>query len=194
MTYREYITYSMIGGAVGGMCESVIVTPTEFVKTRIIHDSNAPVDKRKYKGLIHGVQTILTQEGASGFYKGFSATLLKQSTNQLVRFGVFDSIKYYVTGGPSGHLNFVQNLCTGALAGAVSVVANNPIDVVKSQMQGLDAAKYSGFFDCFKKIASKHGFMFFYRGAMPRLVRVCGDTAISFTAYNELTKILKDWL
>jgi len=35
---------------------------------------------------------------------------------------------------------------------------NTPIDVVKTRMQGLEAHKYKGTFDCFIQIARKEGF------------------------------------
>lgn len=38
---------------------------------------------------------------------------------------------------------------SGAFAGAVSVMANNPVDVVKTKLQGLEADKYKGVVDCF---------------------------------------------
>jgi solute carrier family 25 citrate transporter 1 len=37
----------------------------------------------------------------------------------------------------------------GAFAGFCSTMANNPVDVIKTKMQGLQAAKYNGFVDCF---------------------------------------------
>ncbi len=90
-----------------------------------MHDAVAPLDKRKYRGLVHGtsitsfqphlagISTIIREEGLRGIYKAPFATVLKQSTNQMVRFGVFDSIRYKVTGNPTGHLNFFQNLAAG---------------------------------------------------------------------------------
>ena len=40
----------------------------------------------------------------------------------------------------------------GAFAGFCSTMANNPVDVVKTKMQGLSASQYDGFVDCFKKV------------------------------------------
>ncbi len=38
----------------------------------------------------------------------------------------------------------------GGLAGAASVFGNTPLDVVKTRMQSLDAAKYKNTWDCAK--------------------------------------------
>ena len=69
-------------------------------------------------------------------------------------------------------------------------MVNNPIDVVKTKMQGLEAKLYKNSFDCARKILTTQGPMFFYRGATPRLIRVCGDAAIAFTVYGEIVKFL----
>lgn len=41
-----------------------------------------------------------------------------------------------------------SNFLAGAVAGAASVLANTPVDVIKTVMQGLDASKYNGAWDC----------------------------------------------
>lgn len=50
------------------------------------------------------------------------------------------------------HTKVICDLIAGGFAGAVSVYANNPIDVIKTKMQGVDAAKFGGFADCAKFI------------------------------------------
>ena len=41
-----------------------------------------------------------------------------------------------------------KTMLAGGLAGLASVIGNTPVDVIKTQLQGLDADKYSGFIDC----------------------------------------------
>jgi solute carrier family 25 citrate transporter 1 len=88
----------------------------ETVKTKFIDDQNAPADKRKYKGFVHGkyssqssqdlnsklgVSTMFRNEGIAGIYKGLFPTILKQGTNQGTRFLVFRELKNWVQGGDS---------------------------------------------------------------------------------------------
>lgn len=72
----------------------------------------------------------------------------------------------------------------GAFAGACSVFGNTPLDVVKTRMQGLEAAKYKNTVDCFKQIWVNEGPAAFYKGTVPRLGRVCLDVAITFMIYD----------
>jgi len=185
---------SMLAGLFAGACEAVFaVTPMETIKTKFIHDLNSPPDQRKYKGLIHGVRTIISQEGISGIYKGLFPTVLKQSTNQATRFVVYEELKKYIQGGSTDPIGTLSSLFCGAVAGGVSVLVNNPLDVVKTKMQGLDAHLYKNSFDCAKKILQQQGPMFFYKGVTPRMVRVCGDSAITFTIYNKIVGFINSY-
>lgn len=82
----------------------------------------------------------------------------------------------------------VHTMLAGGLAGLVSVYGNTPIDVVKTRMQGLDAHKYKGAWDCARIIWTKEGFPAFYKGTVPRLGRVVLDTAIVFTLYEYIVR------
>jgi solute carrier family 25 citrate transporter 1 len=78
----------------------------------------------------------------------------------------------------------------GGFAGFCSVLANNPVDVVKTNMQGMDAHKYSGFIGCFSHILKQEGPMGFYKGVGPRMARVILDVAITFAVFNQIKRLL----
>lgn len=73
---------------------------------------------------------------------------------------------------------------SGGLAGAASVYANTPVDVVKTNMQGLEAKKYKGAMDCFLTIFKNEGIRGLYKGTVPRLSRVVLDVALTFTLFE----------
>jgi solute carrier family 25 (mitochondrial citrate transporter), member 1 len=73
-------------------------------------------------------------------------TILKQGSNQGIRFLVYDDVSKILKNNGLGTIP--SNFFAGAVAGAASVVANTPVDVVKTVMQGLDAQKYKGTWDC----------------------------------------------
>lgn len=82
----------------------------------------------------------------------------------------------------------------GGFAGFVSVMVNNPIDVIKTRMQGVDAAKYGGFLDCGKGIMAQSGPMGFYSGVIPRLSRVVLDAALTFSIFGVLKRKILEYL
>lgn len=67
-------------------------------------------------------------------------------------------------------------------------MVNNPVDVVKTQMQGLQAERYNGFVDCFKTILREEGAGGFYKGVGPRLARVILDVAITFSVFHSIKR------
>jgi len=111
---------------------------------------------------------------------------MKQSSNQGVRFLVYtDSAKFlsdYIS------TKMICDLIAGGFAGAVSVFANNPIDVIKTKMQGVDAGKFTGFNDCAKHILKADGPFGFYSGVRPRLARVVLDVALTFSIFGALKR------
>ena len=73
-------------------------------------------------------------------------------------------------------------------------LANTPVDVIKTNMQGLKAAQYKGSWDCAVQIAKTEGLKGFYKGTVPRLGKVVADVAITFTLYDYITRaILYVW-
>jgi len=171
-------------GLGAGVAEAIFaVTPMETVKVKFINDQQSA--NPRFKGFSHGVREIVRTEGIGGVYKGVTATILKQGSNQMIRFGTMETLKDWWRGGdPNAHVNKAVVGGFGAIAGAASVFGNTPIDVVKTRMQGLDAKKYKNTFHCFMQIAKHEGFFAFYKGTVPRLGRVCLDVAITFMIYD----------
>lgn len=73
-------------------------------------------------------------------------------------------------------------------------MGNTPLDVVKTRMQGLEAAKYKNTFDCMRLVFVNEGVKAFYKGTIPRLSRVCLDVAITFMLYETIIDVFnKVW-
>ena len=67
-------------GIFAGAAEStLVVTPQETLKTKLIHDKLSA--KPQYRNLVHGIYKIVQTNGIGGIYRGYIPTLLKQSSN-----------------------------------------------------------------------------------------------------------------
>ncbi len=74
--------------------------------------------------------------GLAGTYKGLTPTILKQGSNQAIRFFIYTNLKrYFQEGDNSKDIGNLRTFCIGGIAGAASVFGNTPIDVVKTRMQ-----------------------------------------------------------
>ncbi|EFX85387.1 hypothetical protein DAPPUDRAFT_300448 [Daphnia pulex] len=184
----------LLCGLGAGVAEAIFaVTPMETVKVKFINDQRSA--KPQFKGFYHGVRTIIKNEGIRGTYQGLTATIMKQGSNQAIRFYVMETCKDWYRGGDSKKT--VPKLVVGAfgaVAGAASVFGNTPIDVVKTRMQGLEASKYKNTMDCFIQIWKNEGPRAFYKGTVPRMGRVCLDVAITFMIYDSFMDLFsKVW-
>lgn len=83
---------------------------------------------------------------------------------------------------------------SGAFAGFCSTMANNPVDVVKTKMQGESAHKYENFGHCFKSIYQQHGVSGFYHGVGPRLIRVVLDVSLTFAIFHQLKRTVTEYI
>jgi len=185
----------LLCGLGAGVSEAILaVTPMETIKVKFINDQTSA--NPRFKGFFHGVKTIIKSEGIMGLYQGVTATIMKQGSNQAIRFFVMESMKdgYRKYRGDTNPNSSVPTLLTGlfgATAGAASVFGNTPIDVVKTRMQGLDAKQYKNTLDCFIKIFKNEGPRAFYKGTVPRLSRVCLDVGITFMIYDSFMELFE---
>ncbi|KAI1319437.1 hypothetical protein EDD11_004014 [Mortierella claussenii] len=182
---------SVLAGLGAGMTEAVlVVTPTETIKTKLIHDSN--LVNPKYRGLVHGVKAIVQAEGFGGIYRGVVPVMARQGANSAVRFGVYSTLSDFAKDRMDNRqLPSTYSFAIGAIAGIITVYTTMPLDVVKTKMQGLQAKElYSGALDCFWKVLKNEGILAFWKGATPRLARLSMSGGIVFSLYERTMSLL----
>jgi len=158
-----------------GTIEAIFaVTPMETVKTKLIQTNQT---------LIPGIQSILRESGIRGLYQGVFATVLKQSSNQGLRFMFFNSYKDQLLAdqGKKGKLTPIQALVGGMLAGCFSTLGNNPFD----------ASQYKNTFDCFSKILNQEGVRGLYKGVVPRMGRVVPGQGVIFMSFETIQEFVE---
>ncbi|KAK3815554.1 MAG: citrate transporter [Linnemannia elongata] len=184
---------SVLAGLGAGMTEALlVVTPSETIKTKLIHDGNSA--KPQYKGLVHGVQSIVKAEGLGGIYRGVVPVMARQGANSAVRFGVYSTLNDFVKSRlePGSKMPAAYTFGIGAIAGIITVYTTMPLDVVKTKMQGLNARQlYSGVFDCGWKVFKNEGVLSFWSGATPRLARLSMSGGIVFSIYESTMTVLR---
>lgn len=177
----------LLAGVAAGLLESaVIVTPMETVKTVL-------VDSRQ--GLLQGVKQVLKREGVLGMYKGLIPTAAKSASNQALRFGVYNEYKRFITRNRPNKvtLSKKESLIGGMLAGFLGALGNTPFDTIKSRMQGLESKRYTGMFDCAKKMVVEEGPLSLYKGLVYRCSRVVPGQGIMFFVYELVSKELREF-
>ena len=177
---------NFLAGAGAGVVEATfVVTPIETVKTKLI-ELNRP--------FIQGCKEIIAKEGIGGVYQGLTATIIKQASNQGLRFMFFNEYKSYMTKDGTIGLSPFWSFIGGMGAGCFSTLGNNPFDVVKTRMQGSQAHLYSSTMDCFVKILKQEGLAAFWKGLIPRLGRVVPGQGIIFMSHEKISSLLMTYM
>jgi len=176
-------------GLGAGVAEATLtVTLMETLKVRMIADQKRKVPQ--FRGVVHAATSIVRKEGFFGIYKGWTPTVLKQGSNQAIRFLVMESLRswYSNTNNDNRPVPFPLVALFGALAGGASVLGNTPVDVVKTRMQN---GSSKSALDVVYQIARKEGLRGFYKGCLPRMNRVCLEVGLAFCIYDTVMDIFK---
>ncbi|KAL6077660.1 graves disease carrier protein isoform X1 [Balamuthia mandrillaris] len=205
-------------GLFAGVVEAITVTTKmETIKVKLIKDQLS--SQPRFRHIFHGVGCIVREEGLSGIYKALVPTVLKIGINQALRFSIFNELKRKILNNDATvkikegesdtgereeemrktpkRLGVVPSLLVGGFAGSVSVFVTAPLDVVKTKMQGLPGrgvrtlvGSQTTSMQLAKAIWKEEGFLGFYRGVSPRLIRVCLEVALIMTIYEQVAKAL----
>lgn len=193
-SYKLPLYRLVLAGTISGAVEALtVVTPTETIKTKLIHDSLST--KPRFNGMID----VIYKEGLSGIYRGAASVTARQAANSGVRLTTYTvlrnngSLIYGVKNMDEGSWYF--SFINGAIAGIVTVYSTMPIDVVKTRMQSLDAKTlYKSSLHCFSTIVKNDGVLALWKGTTPRLARLIFSGGIVFSVYENVSSMLKQYI
>jgi len=187
----QSIINTTICGAIAGAVEGLVVhTPVENMKVKLIHDrfKNPP----QFKNMFHGIYKVSTEQGFKGLSSGAFITMCKEGSNHAIRFPLFLGLQQ--TFSPYFNNNVLRDLITGGMTGVICVAINQPLDVLKTNLQGLNSHKYTGAVDCAKQIVRKEGYSGLYKGVKPRMARVAIEVSVTFASYNAIKETVLKYL
>lgn len=178
---------SIAAGMVAGVVSStVIVTPTERIKTALIDDAKT---LQRFRSPWNCVATLTQEQGLRrALYAGYVTTTLKQIGTTGFRLGSYSIIKDWERQRGINVNSPVTSFVNGAVAGTLTTLATQPFDTIKTKAQ---QAKAVSTMDCIKTIIAEDGFFHgFWRGTVMRLGRTVMAGGILFTANEQAVKVL----
>lgn len=117
------------------------------------------------QGMFSLMLKTFREQGPRGLYVGLTASLLRQMTYSVTRFGVYDKLKERTLKQNEGRaLGPVQMALCASAAGAAGGLAGNPADILLVRMTS----------DVNKKPADRYG----YQNAISGLVRMTRDEGL----------------
>ncbi|KAJ8426280.1 hypothetical protein Cgig2_001029 [Carnegiea gigantea] len=179
-------------GAAAGVIAATFVCPLDVIKTRLqVHGLPKPGDGAAKGGVIvSSLERIFHKEGLRGMYRGLSPTVLALLPNWAVYFTVYEQLKSRLASDDGNHqLSVGANMIAASGAGAATIIATNPLWVVKTrfQTQGMRAGvvPYRSTLSALKRIAQEEGIRGLYSGLVPALAGIT-HVAIQFPIYEQV--------
>ena len=168
------------------MLTAVCTNPIWVIKTRML--STPSSHPGAYSSILDGTRQILRSDGILGFYRGLVPSLFGVSHGAL-QFMAYEQLKKYrshskVQGSPE--LSALDFLLLSGLAKVFAGSATYPYQVVRARLQTYDADKsYRNARDVLLQTWRQEGFIGFYRGLGPNLLRVLPSTWVTFLVYEK---------
>lgn len=188
----------LVAASASGVLTLTMTNPIWVVKTRLClqsgdqNKSAVKSDASVYRGFSDALVKIARHEGLRGLYSGFVPGLFGVS-HGAVQFMAYEELKNYYHNYHKQEittkLGTIEYLSFAALSKLFAALTTYPYQVVRARLQDTQS-KYTSSRDCISKIYKLEGWMGFYKGLTPNLVRVVPATMITFVVYENLSYYL----
>lgn len=177
-------------GLAGALCCSIThtaVVPIDVVKTRL------QISPGKYKGMIDGFRRIPAEEGAAMLLKGAGPTAVGYFLQGAFKFGFneFFKGKFSAAAGPENAKTYRVPIWLGASACAefIADLFLCPLEATRIRLVAQpDFGR--GLSDAFVKILRQEGFLAFYTGLPPLLLKQVPYTMAKFSVFEAASELI----
>jgi solute carrier family 25 (mitochondrial carnitine/acylcarnitine transporter), member 20/29 len=188
ITFKDFVC-----GTFAGWLQVIVGQPFDIIKVRI--QAQSPINP-KYKGTIDCARQIYVNEGLLSFYKGTVSPLVGVGACVSIQFGVNEACKRILKKLTNKtNLSLFQLSSCGGIAGLANSIVSIPVEHVriKLQTQGTRLIKkYTGSFDCLKKLYAEGGLKAIYHGGMSTLPRELIAYFFYFGTYEGLMQFTSE--
>eukprot|EP01059_Diplonema_ambulator_P023588 TRINITY_DN390_c0_g6_i1.p1 TRINITY_DN390_c0_g6~~TRINITY_DN390_c0_g6_i1.p1 ORF type:complete len:320 (+),score=68.68 TRINITY_DN390_c0_g6_i1:48-962(+) len=188
----------MVSSAMAGATAACFSCPADLVLVRMQADGKLPVEQRRgYRNVFHGIRSIIKDEGATQLYRGLRPLVVRGCLVTAGQFTTYDVAKKALITRAGFSDGTKTHLLASTMAGTVSTLIVNPLDVVKSRMmqsQSIpkNSAKitptlmsYTSDLDCVIKTYKYEGVRGFYKGLIPCFMRQCPQVIFMWVIFEQ---------
>jgi solute carrier family 25 (mitochondrial folate transporter), member 32 len=183
LTSADYLTAS----AASGFLSAILTNPIWVVKTRML--TTSATQSGAYPGLFSGLSTIWRTEGVRGFFHGLTPTLFGVSHGALY-FLAYEKLKLWRRQKKNTQtLSNFDTIYASTLSKVFAGTITYPHQLVRARMQTYQPGTTipltsKGLISLVRTIWTNEGFLGYYKGMFPNLLRVVPSTCVTFLVYE----------
>jgi len=176
------LTPYLYGGLAAVTAES-LTFPVDTAKTRLQLQGQTGGCGVRYRGMVHCLSRIVSEEGLVQLYQGLTPALVRQAVYGTIKFGLYYSAKEVVARLLEAEYS-ILNLGCAVFAGSVSSAVATPTDVIKVRMQARATGGLGGFLTVARDIARSEGVGGLWKGVCPTAQRAALVAGVQLPAYD----------
>lgn len=178
-------------GFCAGCTESLWIAPCERLKTLRVTELAVNSAQHEFTSLYNASKVLMYgRTGLADFYVGFVPTALRNGLAIGTRFTFYSQLRSTLRTMQGGEDKWWNGIACGFAVGIGTTVLTQPLDVIKSQMQGGRRGEYASTLACFRATLRAEGVGGFSRGFAARLCKIATGQAVIFGIYEAVASII----
>lgn len=174
---------ALVLGTISGLFTELICYPFDFMKNVI------QIEKKfSGRGMRYTANTIYSEYGWKGFYRGLDCQLILGSLRVSFRFGIYEFLRKYVFVEETKTNQFLAGTCTGAVKAVFPIC---PLELLKIKLISdilNKTGKYTNILQCYRIIVKEKGFFELYKGLTPTIFKISSQVGFRFLWYEQFMR------
>jgi len=174
-------------GGIAGSMAACVTHPLDLIKVQMqTHSGKVSMPRMAMK--------ILKSDGIGGFYSGLTASVMRQMTYTITRFGCYETAKKQMPAGSNN--SFIQKVGLAAISGAAGGLVGSPSDLINVRMQNdtklpfEQRRNYRNVIDGLFRISREEGVQRLFSGGTMNVTRAVVMTVGQLAFYDQVKQML----
>jgi len=173
----------------GAALAALFTNPFDVAQTRLkLQNELLPPDApRPYASTIGCMVDTYRQQGVGGLQRGLSLSLVRESSKNFFRLGLYDPLLLRIHSDTDGPAPTVKRFVAGFTSGGISALVCNPLDLLKSRVQAvgrrgasaLDEASAGEWPRIARRMVRDEGLLSLWKGTGVSVLRSSVGTAVT---------------
>ena len=182
----------MAAGLSAGAVGAALSNPCDLIMVRMLADRHLPADQRRaYRHALEALVRIPRDEGLATYMNGFVPNIARATVVTASQLVTYDQIKQSFLKFTPMEDTVPTHILSSFVAGVVTGLTSNPMDVIKTRMMNAFEGQYQGLGDCILQTARNEGLGGFYKGCSTTIGRQCTYTLCTFVIMEQVKRAFK---